>query len=165
MMLGLGHALSGSVKWVEFLSLELIMEFVACHFVEMLILYDLWAGGRLVLEKALPRHRRPGHPISVCVHLLQFFNVCDHNVSTAFNAHPRNIPGKIFWTELMLSRQLFIRNRVIFDHCSKRYYWSVKWWYPEPPFKWCFPIRQEILNVSQISVTFHGIRPPFIVET
>ena len=46
---------------------------------------------------------------------------------------------------------------MIFDHCSKQYYWSVKWYY-EPPFKWCLPIRQEILNVSQIAVTLHGIR-------
>ena len=41
-----------------------------------------------------------------------------------------------------------------FDRCSKRYYWSVKW-YSEPPFIWCLPIRQEILNVSQIAVTLH----------
>ena len=34
-------------------------------FVEVLILYELWAGERPVLEKAVPRHRRPGRPISV----------------------------------------------------------------------------------------------------
>ena len=34
-------------------------------FVEMLILYELWAGERLVLVKAVPRYRRPGRPISV----------------------------------------------------------------------------------------------------
>ena len=33
--------------------------------VELLLLYELWAGERLVLEKALPRYRRPGRPISV----------------------------------------------------------------------------------------------------
>ena len=36
-------------------------------FVEVLILYELWAGERLVSEKAVPRYRRPGHPISVSV--------------------------------------------------------------------------------------------------
>ena len=36
-------------------------------FVELLILYELWAGERLVFEKATPRHLRPGHPISVSV--------------------------------------------------------------------------------------------------
>ena len=34
-------------------------------FVEMLILYELWAGERLCLEGAIPRHRRVGRPISV----------------------------------------------------------------------------------------------------
>ena len=34
-------------------------------FVEILILYELWAGERLVFEKAVLRYRRPGRPISV----------------------------------------------------------------------------------------------------
>ena len=34
-------------------------------YVELLILCELWAGERLVLEKALPRYRRPGRPTSV----------------------------------------------------------------------------------------------------
>ena len=34
-------------------------------FVEILILYELWAGERLCLENAVPRHRRVGRPISV----------------------------------------------------------------------------------------------------
>ena len=34
-------------------------------FVEMLILYELWAGERLSLEKAVPRRRWVGRPISV----------------------------------------------------------------------------------------------------
>ena len=34
-------------------------------YVELLILYELWAGERLSLEKALPRCLRPGRPISV----------------------------------------------------------------------------------------------------
>ena len=33
--------------------------------VETLLLFELWAGERLVLERALPRYRRPGRPISV----------------------------------------------------------------------------------------------------
>ena len=33
--------------------------------VEMLILYGLWVGERLTLEKAHPRYLRPGHPIPV----------------------------------------------------------------------------------------------------
>ena len=34
-------------------------------FVEILILYELWAGERLELEKAVPRYRRSLRPISV----------------------------------------------------------------------------------------------------
>ena len=34
-------------------------------YVELLILYELWAGERLSLEKAHPRYLRPGRPISV----------------------------------------------------------------------------------------------------
>ena len=34
-------------------------------YVELLILYELWAGERLALEKAHPRYLRPGRPISV----------------------------------------------------------------------------------------------------
>ena len=34
-------------------------------FVELLIMYELWAGERLSLEKAHPRYLRPGRPISV----------------------------------------------------------------------------------------------------
>ena len=34
-------------------------------FVELLILYELWAGQRLILEKAHPRYLRPERPISV----------------------------------------------------------------------------------------------------
>ena len=59
------------VKWVAFLGYlhwpaagaDLVVRGVS--FVEVLILYELWAGERLVLEKAVPRYRRPGRPISV----------------------------------------------------------------------------------------------------
>ena len=34
-------------------------------YVELLVLFELWAGERLSLEKAHPRYLRPGRPISV----------------------------------------------------------------------------------------------------
>ena len=34
-------------------------------YVELLILYERWAGERLRIEEALPKYRRPGRPISV----------------------------------------------------------------------------------------------------
>ena len=59
------------VKWVAFLgtlhwpagSADLGVGGVS--YVELLILYELWAGERLSLEKAYPRYLRPGRQISV----------------------------------------------------------------------------------------------------
>ena len=38
-------------------------------------------------------------------------------------------------------------------------------WFSKTPFVWSFPIRQEILNVSQIGKAFHRICPPFFIQT
>ena len=59
------------VKWVSFLgSLHWLVHgwdlgVGGISEVELLILFELWAGERLVLEKAHPRYLRPGRPISV----------------------------------------------------------------------------------------------------
>ena len=59
------------VKWVSFLSSlhwpagECDLGVGGVSNVELLILYELWAGERLQLEKAVPRYRRPGRSISV----------------------------------------------------------------------------------------------------
>ena len=48
-----------------------------------------------------------------------------------------------FLAELMQSRRVFGRNRVILDHRTKRNYWSFER-FAESPFIGCFHIRQEI---------------------
>ena len=59
------------VKWISFLNSlhwlvgKLDLGVGGVSYVELLILYELWAGERLVLEKAHPRYLRPGRPISV----------------------------------------------------------------------------------------------------
>ena len=59
------------VKWVSFLgSLHwlaggLDLGVGGVSYIELLILYELWAGERLSLEKTTPRYLRPGRPISV----------------------------------------------------------------------------------------------------
>ena len=59
------------IKWVAFLSslhwaaASADLGFGGVSFVDILILCELWAGERLVLEKAVPRYLRPGRPISV----------------------------------------------------------------------------------------------------
>ena len=59
------------VKWVSFLA---SLHWPAggsdlgvggISYLELLILYELWAGERLSLEKATPRYLRPGRSISV----------------------------------------------------------------------------------------------------
>ena len=59
------------VKWVSFLS---SLHWPAggsdlgvggISYLDLLIMYELWAGERLSLEKATPRYLRPGRPISV----------------------------------------------------------------------------------------------------
>ena len=59
------------VKWVTFFgSLHwpaggLDLGVGGISYVELLILYELWAGERVSLEKAHPRYLRPGRPISL----------------------------------------------------------------------------------------------------
>ena len=59
------------VKWVTFLNSlhwpvgDLDLGVGGVSYVELLNLYELWAGERLSLEKAHPRKLRPGRPISV----------------------------------------------------------------------------------------------------
>ena len=56
------------VKWVSFLSSlhwpvgDVDLGVGGVSYVELLILYELWAGERLFLEKAHPRYLRPGAP-------------------------------------------------------------------------------------------------------
>ena len=67
-----------------------------------------------------------------------------------------------FLTEPVESWLGCARNRMTFYHRTKRNYRSLEWFLISP-FIWCFPVWQEVLNVSQISVTCHGISPLFFV--
>ena len=66
------YSVGVSVKWVAFFFCSLQWP-AACadlggggvSFVEMPILYEIRAGERLAVEKAVPHFRRPGRPISV----------------------------------------------------------------------------------------------------
>ena len=59
------------VKWVAFLGAlhwparGVDLGVGGISYVELLILFELWAGERLSLEKAQPRYLRPARPISV----------------------------------------------------------------------------------------------------
>ena len=101
-----------------------------------------------------------------CVHLFQFFSVCDQYVSFPDSSRVQSVAKEQTWqdfrTTLMQSRQVFGRNRVMLYHRSKWNYWSFVW-FSESPLAKCLPISQEILSVSQIA--FRGTRPPFFIQT
>ena len=65
------HSVSMLVKWVAFLSTlhwpqgRADIGVGGVSFVELFILYELWAGERLTLGKAHPRYLRRGRPNSV----------------------------------------------------------------------------------------------------
>ena len=65
------YTLSLLVKWVSFLGTfhwpagGLDLGVGGISYVELLILYELWAGESLSLEKVHPRYLWPGRPISV----------------------------------------------------------------------------------------------------
>ena len=101
------------------------------------------------------------------VHLFQFFNLCDYNVSFPDSSRVQCIAEKYTWqdfcTELMQSRLVFCRNRVIFGHCSKRYYLSVESAFRTAFLYGVFPSDNfDLEMISQIATTFHGLRPPFV---
>ena len=82
---------------------------------------------------------------------------------SAYNTYPRNILGNTFFP-----------NWWSLDGSFAEMWWystnepngviGPSKWFAEAPFVRCSPIRQEILNASQIAVTLHGIRPPFFVQ-
>ena len=85
-----------------------------------------------------------------CVHLLQFFNNFIQNVYCPDFTRAKDVTEEYTWqdfrTKLMYSQYVLRRNWVIFDHCSKRNYWSVKWLsdssfvcvFPSDKWSWMF---------------------------
>ena len=138
------------VKWVSFLSslhwpadeCDLGVGGVSC--VELLILYELWAGERLQLEKTVPTYRRPGRSISVsavpcgpgtdiwrsCRFLGALFR-CLRDLPFGLR---RFLPGPVslrlrifgtsFWSYLVILIGLHLPLR----YCSARFAWKLPTW-------------------------------------
>ena len=84
-------------------------------------------------------------------------------IPSAYNAYPRNMPSKTclpnWW---ILDKSLAeIGWYSIIE--AKKYHRSFEW-IAKSPFIRCVPVRQAVLNVSQIAVTLRGICPPFFVQ-
>ena len=98
-----------------------------------------------------------------CVHRFQLLNVCNHYViPSKYRAHPSNNPGKTFFSNWWILNWSFAEigwystsepNGIIGPlHGS-----------PKRLSHGGIPIRQEILNLSQIGTAFHGICPPAFI--
>ena len=66
-----------------------------------------------------------------CVHLLQFLDVRDQDVSFTDSPSVYRMSKEFTWqdfsAELAQSRQVLSRNRVTFHHCSKRNNRAFEW--------------------------------------
>ena len=102
-----------------------------------------------------------------CVHLFQLLEV--HNESVSFPDSSRvqyvtkEKSREHFLAKLMDSWLIRRGYRMIFNQWTKWNDRSFKRLF-KSTFGCCFPIRQSLLNVSQIAVAFHGIRPPFHLD-
>ena len=89
---------------------------------------------------------------------------------TSFDASLSQIMrNMVFWqdfgAELMESRQVFSRNRVIFFHRSKRNIWAIKWYSELPSHKKYLSHQTRDLECFAEAISLHGIRPPFFIQT
>ena len=67
---------------------------------------------------------------------------------------------------LMHIREIFHvkRNRIIFNHRPKRNHWAFKNGSPNPLSSGVLLVCQEVLNISQIAIAFHRLRPPLFIQ-
>ena len=81
-------------------------------------------------------------------------------IHPAYKACPRNNPSKTFFPNLWIPDWSFAE---IGDTQPVN---QTEWLrFSKTSLVWSFPIRQEICNISKISVAFHGICPPFFIQT
>ena len=96
-----------------------------------------------------------------CVHRFQHLNVCNHYVTLPNSPRVQGVSkeqsSKTFY-------QIVRTDKVILNQWTKRNDWSFPR-FSKTSFVWSLPTRQEILNVSQIGKAFHGICPPFFIQT
>ena len=102
-----------------------------------------------------------------CIHIFQFLNICNQNIF--FPNSPRDqcktprYSRQNFFTKLMEPWLVFRRNRTILNHGTKRNHCSFAW-FSKSPLIWCFPIFQEVSNMSKITATFQSNSPPFCIQ-
>ena len=107
---------------------------------------------------------------SICLMhpIFQFFNIRNQNVSLPNSPRDQGISDQNSWKyflhELMNSRFVSLGDWEIFHQCTEWNKWSFEG-LPKYSFAWCFPVGQEILDIPKIAIAFHGIWPPFIIQS
>ena len=84
-------------------------------------------------------------------------------IHPAYKAYPRNNPGKTFFPNWWILDWSVAEIGIILNQWTKRHDRSFKR-FSKTSLIWGFPIRQEILNISQIGIAFHGICPPILQQ-
>ena len=105
-----------------------------------------------------------------CVHRLQLLKVCDQ-LRHPSKFHPRTkrirgtISSKSFFPNWWILGLVFRRNRVILNQWTKRNDRSFKWLLQNVFHRASSHQIIDLVNVSQIGVTFHWICPPIFIQT
>ena len=80
-----------------------------------------------------------------CIQFTQFFQICYHKY-LLFKFLPRSvhsqekIPGSTFLPNWWILVLIFRWSGMIFNHCSKGYYWPFEW-FSKSSFMWRLPVR------------------------
>ena len=82
----------------------------------------------------------------------------------AYRAYPRNNPGKTFFPNWWILDWSFAEIGEYSTSEPNGMFVLFKW-FSKTPFVLSLSIRQEILNVSHVGIAFHGICPPFFIQT
>ena len=85
------------------------------------------------------------------------------------NSHRDQLTAKkrklwYFLAELTNYWLIFWWGWLIFDQCSKRKNWPFEW-FSKSSFVRCFPICQEVLDLSKIAMAFRRVWPPPFIQS
>ena len=106
---------------------------------------------RWVSEHGFPTRRHS--PARQCLRpWCLFFQKPPRIQHTSHEGYWQNFLAKLVESWLVLGR-----NRMLLNHRSERNYGPMKW-SSESPFIRCFPAREEVLDISKMTSTFHGIQ-------
>ena len=102
---------------------------------------------------------RPGSPPPQCLRPKHLLSKVPPRTMHIRGILPVRLPSQIDGALTCLSQ----RERMTSNHRAKRNDRAFKW-FSKSPFMRCFPIGQEVLDISQITVTLQRTSPPFFIQ-